>query len=132
MKKTILITGASSGFGRGAAELLAAKGHKVFGGIRDIATRNGTIAGELRAKGIEPVEIDVALDSSVEAGVAKILAGSNGGLDVVVNNAGIASAGVSEAFTAAQLRDLFEVNVFGVQRVLRATLPSATETRAMG
>lgn len=43
---------------------------------------------------------------------------------MVTNNAGIASAGVSESFTPEQIRDLFEVNVFGLQRVLRATLPT--------
>jgi short-subunit dehydrogenase len=47
----------------------------------------------------------------------------------VINNAGIASAGVSEAFTAEQLRDLFEVNVFGIQRVLRAVLPILRKQR---
>jgi NAD(P)-dependent dehydrogenase (short-subunit alcohol dehydrogenase family) len=53
-----------------------------------------------------------------------VLAASNGKLDVLVNNAGIASAGVSEGFTPDQVRDLFEVNVFGVQRMLRAALPT--------
>lgn len=53
----------------------------------------------------------------------RLLQKSGNKLDVVVNNAGMASAGISEAFTAEQARDLFEVNVFGVQRVIRATLP---------
>jgi NAD(P)-dependent dehydrogenase (short-subunit alcohol dehydrogenase family) len=53
-----------------------------------------------------------------------VLEKSGGKLDVVINNAGIASAGVSETFTPEQLRDLFEVNVFGIQRVLRAVLPT--------
>ena len=124
MTKTILITGASSGFGRDTAETLAAAGHKVFAGVRDIAGRNRAIAGELHAKGIETVELDVTSDSSVNAAVAAVLAKSDGKLDVVINNAGILSAGVSESFTTEQVRDLFEVNVFGAQRVLRATLPT--------
>lgn len=123
MKSTILITGASSGFGRDTAETLAAAGHTVYAGVRDISTRNQAIADALRAKGIEPVELDVTCDTSVTAAVATLLAKSNGKLDVVINNAGIASAGVSESFTTEQVRAVFEVNVFGIQRVLRATLP---------
>ena len=124
MTKTILITGASSGFGRDTAETLSAAGHKVFAGVRDIAGRNRAVTEELRAKGIDVVELDVISDDSVDAAVAGLLARSGGKLDVVVNNAGIAAAGVSESFTPAQVRDLFEVNVFGVQRVLRAVLPT--------
>lgn len=124
MKKIILITGASSGFGRDTAETLAAAGYKVFAGVRDIAGRNRAVADTLRAKGIEPVALDVTSDASVSAAIAAVLAKSGGKLDVVINNAGIASAGVSEGFTPEQLRDLFEVNVFGIQRVLRAVLPT--------
>ncbi len=124
MKQTILITGASSGFGRDTAETLAAAGHIVFAGVRDIAGRNRSIADALRAKGIDTVELDVTVDASVSQAVATLLAKSGGKLDVVINNAGIASAGVSESFTPEQIRDLFEVNVFGLQRVLRATLPT--------
>lgn len=124
MKKIILITGASSGFGHDTAETLAAAGYKVFAGVRDIAGRNLAVANALRAKGIEPVALDVTSDSSVNTAIAAVLAKSGGKLDVVINNAGIASAGVSESFTPEQLRDLFEVNVFGIQRVLRAVLPT--------
>ena len=124
MSKIVLITGASSGFGRDTAETLAAAGHIVFAGVRDVASRNAGVAADLRAKSLEVVELDVTSDASVDTAVASVLARSGGRLDVVVNNAGLASAGVSEAFTPEQLRALFEVNVFGVQRVLRATLPT--------
>jgi len=124
MSKIILITGASSGFGRDTAETLAAAGHKVFAGVRDIAGRNYAVSEQLRAKGVEPIELDVTSDASVEAAVANLLAMSGGKLDVVINNAGIAAAGVSESFTPEQIREMFEVNVFGVQRLLRATLPT--------
>jgi NAD(P)-dependent dehydrogenase (short-subunit alcohol dehydrogenase family) len=69
------------------------------------------------------VELDVTNNKSVESAVSNVLAQA-GQIDVLVNNAGIASAGVSEAFTPEQVRDLFEVNVFGIQRVLRAVLPT--------
>ena len=124
MTKIILITGASSGFGRDTAETLAAAGNKVFAGVREPAGRNREVAEELRGKGVEIVALDVTSDDSVDAAVAALLAKSGGKLDVVVNNAGGAAAGVSEGFTPDQVRELFEVNVFGVQRVLRATLPT--------
>ncbi len=111
MSKTVLITGASSGFGRHTAETLAHAGHRVFASMRDIAGRNGPRAEALRAKGIHVVELDVTDDASVERGVAEVFAQA-GRLDVLVNNAGIGSAGVSEAFPTDQVRALFEVNVF--------------------
>ena len=129
MNKTIFITGASSGFGRDTAETLAAEGYTVFAGVRDSAGRTRAVADALRAKAIEVVTLDVTSDASVDAAIAALLTKSGGRLDVVVNNAGIASAGVSESFTPEQLRALFEVNVFGVQRILRATLPTLRGAR---
>lgn len=105
MNKIVLITGASSGFGRDTAETLAAVGHNVFAGVRDIDGRNRAVAATLRAKSIEPVALDVTSDASVSAAISSVLAKSGGKLDVVINNAGIACAGVSESFTPDQLRD---------------------------
>ena len=123
MGKTILITGASSGFGRLTAETLSNSEHKVFAGFRSTDGRKKLVADELREKNIEILKLDVTDQGSVESAIAQLLEKSNNELDVVVNNAGMASAGISEAFTPEQARELFEVNVFGVQRVLRATLP---------
>jgi NAD(P)-dependent dehydrogenase (short-subunit alcohol dehydrogenase family) len=123
MSKTVLITGASSGFGRDTAETLARAGHRVFASMRDVAGRNRAHADALGAKGIIVVELDVTDDASVERGVAQVLSQAKR-LDVLINNAGIGSAGVSESFTTDQLRALFDVNVFGIQRTLRAALPA--------
>src|ERR1700746_3637654 len=123
MGKTILITGASSGFGRLTAEILSNSEHKVFAGFRSTDGRKKQVADELRAKNIRNLKLDVTDQGSVDSAIAQLLEKSNNELDVVVNNAGMASAGISEAFTPEQARQLFEVNVFGVQRVLRATLP---------
>lgn len=124
MQKIIFITGASSGFGRDTAETLAAAGHQVFAGMRDLNGRNKEVADVLRSKGITPVALDVTCETTTQAAIQTVLEKSGGRIDVVINNAGIASAGVSETFTPEQLRDVFEVNVFGIQRVLRATLPT--------
>jgi NADP-dependent 3-hydroxy acid dehydrogenase YdfG len=123
MTKTILITGASTGFGRDTANTLARAGHRVFASMRDIAGRNQAHAAALRAEGMGVVELDVTDDASVDAGVAAVLAQA-GGIDVLVNNAGMASAGVSEAFTADQAKLLFNTNVIGVLRTTRAVLPA--------
>jgi len=123
MSKTILITGANSGFGRDTAESLAQAGHRVFASMRDVAVRNRQHAEALRDKGIHVVEIDVTNEASVANGVNAVLAETQR-LDVLINNAGVGSAGVSEAFTTTQLQELFDVNVFGVQRMLRAVLPT--------
>ena len=130
MAKTILVTGASSGFGRLTAETLSKSGHKVFAGFRSAEGARKQIADELKAKNIEILKVDVTDQASVDTAIVQLLEKSGNKLDVVVNNAGMASAGLSEAFTAEQARDLFEVNVFGVQRVLRATLPVLRAKRA--
>jgi NAD(P)-dependent dehydrogenase (short-subunit alcohol dehydrogenase family) len=128
MSKTILITGTSSGFGRLTAETLAHAGHRVFASMRDITGRNHSNAESLRSKGIQVVELDVTDDASVQHGVRSVLTQA-GRLDVLINNAGIGSLNVSEAFTTDQLRELYEVNVFGVQRLLRSVLPSLRNQR---
>ena len=130
MAKTILVTGASSGFGRLTAETLSKSGHKVFAGFRSAEGARKQIADELKAKNIEILKVDVTDQASVDKAIVQLLEKSGNRLDVVVNNAGMASAGLSEAFTAEQARDLFEVNVFGVQRVMRATLPVLRTKRA--
>ena len=123
MAKTILITGASSGFGRLTAETLAKSGHYVFTGFRTMDGKKVQVAEEFQKNNIEVLQLDVTDQNSVDLALKRLLEISMGELDVVINNAGMASAGISESFTPEQVRDLFEVNVFGVQRVIRATLP---------
>ncbi len=123
MSKTILITGASTGFGRDTAETLARSGHRVFATMRDPQGRNREHADRLRRQNIDVVELDVTSDQSVEQGVAEVLARANR-IDVLINNAGIASAGVSEAFTPDQARVVFNTNVIGLLRTCRAVLPA--------
>jgi len=123
MKQTILITGAASGFGHDTAVTLAAAGHQVYASMREAAGRNAAAAGGLRGKGVRVVELDVGDDASVERAVAEVLAEA-GTIDVLINNAGLASAGVSEAFTADQAKLLFNTNAVGIIRTTRAVLPA--------
>jgi len=123
MTKTILITGASTGFGRDTAETLAGAGHRVFAAMRDIAGRNRGHADALHSQNIGVVALDVTDDGSVDRAIASVLKEA-GRIDVLVNNAGIASAGVSEAFTPDQAKLLFNTNVVGVLRTTRAVLPA--------
>ena len=121
MSKTILITGASTGFGRDTAETLARAGHTVFASMRDPKGKNKNHAEALRKQGIEVVELDVGDDASVDRGVQEVLKRAKR-IDVLVNNAGIASAGVTEAFTPDQAKVVFNTNVVGVLRTTRAVL----------
>src|SRR5260221_9153875 len=123
MSKTILITGTSSGFGRDTAETLHHAGHTVYASMRGVEGKNREAAEALRKLGIKTVELDVSDDASVEAGVKSVLAEA-GAIDVLVNNAGIASAGVTEAFTTEQAKAIFDTNVIGLLRVTSAVLPS--------
>lgn len=121
--RTIVITGTSTGFGRDTAETLAQAGDKVFATMRDVAGKNRPHADALRRKSIEVVELDVSDDASVERGVRAILAVADR-IDVLINNAGIASAGVTESFTPEQAKVVFDVNVIGMLRATRAVLPA--------
>jgi NADP-dependent 3-hydroxy acid dehydrogenase YdfG len=128
MSKTILITGASSGFGRDAAATLFVAGHTVYASMRGAEGKNREAAEALRKLGVKTVELDVSDDASVEAGVKNVLEEA-GKIDVLVNNAGIGSAGVTEAFTSEQAKVVFDTNVIGLLRVTRAVLPSMRQNR---
>jgi NAD(P)-dependent dehydrogenase (short-subunit alcohol dehydrogenase family) len=123
MSKTILITGASSGFGRTTAETLVRAGYMVFASMREPNTKNRNPAQELRQQGIAVIELDISSDASVDQAVKKVLA-DTGRIDVLINNAGIASAGITEAFTADQAKVVFNTNVVGLLRTNRAVLPT--------
>ena len=122
MKKVVLLTGASTGFGRVSAELLAAAGYRVIATMRDIQGRNAAAREEV-ARVADVIELDVTDDHSVEQGVAQAL-NLAGHIDVVINNAGYGMLGVTEAFSISEFLQVYETNIFGVLRVNRAVLPS--------
>ena len=126
----ILVTGASSGFGNLIVTDLVKAGHRVAGTVRDPEGRNADVAASLRALGVVVVDLDVTDDASVEAGVAAAQK-ALGGVDVLVNNAGAGAHGLQENFSGEDFRRIFDINVFGVQRMIRAVLPQM-RTRGSG
>jgi short-subunit dehydrogenase len=104
--RVILVTGASSGIGRSCAELLAKRGHRVYGASRSAGLR-----------------LDVRDEASVNEAVRSILDRERR-LDVVINNAGFGIAGAVEETSVEEAKEQFEVNFFGVMRVCRAVLPA--------
>lgn len=121
--RTVVITGASSGFGEGAVRAFADRGYRVWGTMRDTAGRNAGKMATLQAisRKVSIVEMDMADDASVADGFATILAA--GPVDILINNAGIMYIGLTEAFSVAQAREQMETNYFGAIRAMQAVLP---------
>jgi len=134
MRKIVIITGASSGFGALAARALAKAGHCVYASMRETAGRNApqVEAAARFAKennvDLRTIELDVASQASADAAIEKIVTEQNK-LDVVIHNAGHMVFGPAEAFTPEQLAELYDVNVLSTQRVNRAALPQLRKQR---
>lgn len=125
MAKTILVTGASSGFGEMTAYRLADAGHTVYASMRTLADGKAEQARAYAAAhgvDIRTVALDVQDQSTVDAAVAHVLA-ERGRIDVLVHNAGHMAFGPAEAFTPEQFASLYDINVIGPQRLNRAALP---------
>ncbi|AFT86161.1 oxidoreductase [Paraburkholderia phenoliruptrix] len=124
--KTLLITGASSGFGRALAQEALAAGHRVVGTVRSEAAcaelealAPGSAFGRL---------LDVTEFDRIDGVVADIEA-SVGAVDVLVNNAGYGHEGVMEEAPLAEMRRQFDVNVFGAVAMMKAVLPYMRKRR---
>jgi len=134
-KQVVLITGASTGFGRLFTETLARKGHTVFATMRDVGGRNAKNAAEIRALAekaslpIHVLELDVTNDASVERAVDATIAKA-GRIDVAINNAGYYLSGLEEAVTTEQVQRLMDTNFVGPVRVNRAVLPHMRRQRS--
>ena len=128
MKQVIVITGASSGFGRLSANALARAGHTVYASMRDTGGRNAAEVADVEKYAqdnnvdLRAIELDVGSQPSADRAIAQIVA-EQGRLDVVMHNAGHMSFGPAEAFTPEQFAELYDVNVLSTQRVNRAALP---------
>jgi NAD(P)-dependent dehydrogenase (short-subunit alcohol dehydrogenase family) len=118
MPNTVLITGASSGVGEATAQLFARRGWNVVASARAVEQ----IAGWADQPNIARLAMDVTDEAGVQAAVTSAAA-RFGGLDALVNNAGAGLAGAFESISEADLKAVFEVNVFGAARTIRAAIP---------
>lgn len=123
-EQVVLVTGASSGFGKVCAEHLSQRGFRVYGTSRRADYPEGQASYPVL------VPMDVRDEASVRAAV-EFVREREGGLDVVINNAGVGIAGAVEDTTTEEAQSLFDTNFFGMQRVCRVTLPTLRERRGM-
>ncbi len=118
--QVILITGASSGFGKVTAQALAGKGYVVYGTSRRIA--NGNI-GQIRM-----LIADVTDENSVRSAVNRIM-DEQGHIDVLINNAGMGIGGALEMATDEEISSQMDTNFMGMVRMCRAVLPIMRKQR---
>lgn len=131
--KVILITGASSGFGYVGALYFARRGAKVIASMRGLPRREATqLLDEAKkeALDIQVVEIDVTSDASVDSGVKEARQLGGGRIDVLMNNAGIGITGPVEVQDMAATQLIFDTNVFGCHRMVRAVLPTMRDQKS--
>ncbi len=125
--RNILITGTSSGLGLGTAVALATRGERVFASMRDLS-RSSDLEREAAKAGVELelVQLDVTDPESVTRAVDGVLAKA-GPIDVLLNNAALATQGPLEFATDEEILRIFDANAFGPLRTIRAVLPSMRE-----
>lgn len=134
-RQNVLVTGCSGRLARHVAVALAQRGHWVFAALPDCfgvnvnAARNLQNVGVMKGYRLDVLEMDVADQNVVDRAVNSIVHRA-GHVDAVVHASFLGAMGLAESFTAEQLKAVFDVNVFGVQRVNRAVLPHMRERRS--
>ena len=131
--KTILLTGASSGFGKLAVPLLIERGHRVIGGIRGGQERMKTIfpdlASAIASGQLSAVDLHMEQPETFQKARDHIREKEQGRLDVLINNAGYGIMAPIESQSPEQLRGQFEVNFFGPALLTRALMPELRAAR---
>tara|TARA_Y100000815_G_scaffold259241_1_gene269495 strand:+ start:494 stop:1360 length:867 start_codon:yes stop_codon:yes gene_type:complete len=122
--KTVLVTGASSGIGKSTAIYLAQNGYKVYGAARRIDKLRA-----LETYGIKPISLDVTQQESAETCINQILK-EEGKIDVLVNNAGAGFYGALEDVPLQDGRNMLDVNLFGVLRLIQKVLPNMRKNKS--
>ena len=126
-KKTVLITGASSGIGKATALYLAGKGYGVIGTSRSLGRLDSLLTeAELLAGTVEGIELDVDHDESIATALKPVI-DSNKRIDVLVNNAAYGLWGPVQSLSIDELRAQFETNFLGSFRMMKALLPDMIE-----
>ena len=118
MQKVALVTGASSGIGKETAKMLVTNGFIVYG-----ASRRLEKTADLKEAGIKLLAMDLSDDASIVKGVNEILEHEKR-IDILVNNAGYGSYGALEDVPISEAKYQFEVNVFGLARLIQLLLPT--------
>ncbi len=122
--RVALVTGASSGIGEAAARRLQEAGFTTYG----VARRVDRMAG-IAAAGVHTFAMDVTDDDSMVSGVQRVV-DEQGRIDVLVNNAGYGSYGAVEDVPIEEARRQFEVNIFGLARLVQLVVPHMREQRS--
>jgi NAD(P)-dependent dehydrogenase (short-subunit alcohol dehydrogenase family) len=127
--RVVVITGTSSGIGLGAAVELAKRGQRVFATMRD-TSRAGPLRAALQQAQVDAavLPLDVTDEMSVQRAITAVL-DEAGRIDVLVNNAGVTEVGPLEFTSDADIKRVFEANVFGAIRTVRTVLPSMRSAR---
>lgn len=123
-KPVALVTGGSSGIGESTARALLAKGFTVYAVARRVDRMSA-----LSSAGVHTFAMDVTDDASMVAGIDRIIE-EQGRIDVLVNNAGYGSYGAVEDVPIEEARRQFEVNVFGLARLVQLVTPHMRSRRS--
>lgn len=121
-EKVVLITGVSSGIGRATAMKFAERGCRVYGTVRNAAKAQAI-------PGVPLIEMDIRDEVSIARGVQTIVA-QDGRIDVLVNSAGVTLLGATEETSIREAQTLFDTNLFGILRMIKAVLPYMREQRS--
>lgn len=120
--KVVVVTGVSSGIGRATAEMFFKKGCEVFGTVRCLEKAQPI-------PGVKLVEMDIRDENSVKHGIESIASQAKR-IDVLVNSAGVTLLGATEETSVAEAQALFDTNVWGLLRTIKAVLPLMREQRS--
>ena len=123
-QKAVLVTGASTGIGRNIAERLATEGYFVYAGAR----KDADIKALSQIDNIQGIRLDVTIQEDIDAAVATVR-NSDRGLYGIVNNAGVVIMGILAETDEAELDFVFDVNVYGPYRIVKAFAPLIIESK---
>lgn len=123
-KKVILVTGASSGMGKEFVKTLLNEGHIVYAAARRVDKME-----DVKKAGAKILSLDVTKDDSMVNGIATVIKNEER-IDVLINSAGFGLNGAIEDVSMADAKYQFEVNVFGMSRLIQLALPHMREKRS--